>query len=339
MQHSDAPRLPADAAHAAARWIREQWCKAGLDKWHPQVGIILGSGLGDLLRNADLKLRLPYADIPFFGPTTVNGHEGILECGDVNGQSVAVLRGRYHLYEGHAPDQLALPVRTLHELGVESLIVTNAAGGLNPSYHQGDLMIMRDHIGLPTLSGQHPLIGPNDDTLGPRFPPMATAYDPEMIRDVLEIARKRALPLHEGVYIMVSGPTYETPAEMRFLRRLGADAVGMSTVPEVIAARHAGMKVLGISCITNAATPKAASTVNHEEVLNGAAATLPKLDLLLTSYLAEMARRARGEVEVTLSDPLRSSEALDADLLRHEPAENGHRHSSHPVSAHSPGDR
>ncbi len=293
MQHFDASRLPADAARDAAEWIRSQWSGARLGECQPRVGIILGSGLNELLHNADIKLTLDYRDIPYFGPTSVVGHTGVLEMGTSQGQQIAVLRGRYHLYEGHSPDHLALPVRVLHELGVDSLIVTNAAGGLNPAFRQGDLMIMRDHIGLPTLAGQHPLIGPNDDALGPRFPSMGAAYDSEMIQDVLNVAQKRSVRVQEGIYIMVSGPTYETPAEMRALRRLGADAVGMSTVPEVIAARHAGMRVLGISCISNQATPKTASAVNHEEVLLGAAVTVPKLDLLLDGLLEEMSRKAR----------------------------------------------
>ncbi len=291
MEGPDAMRLPPNAAQDAADWITKATRTAGGAKFSPKIGIILGSGLNDLLASAVIQHSFAYERIPHFASTTVDGHIGKLELGYVQSQSIAVLRGRFHFYEGHSPDRLALPVRTLHALGVETLIVTNAAGGLNPNYRQGDLMLMRDHIGLPTLSGHNPLIGPNDDKLGPRFPPMAAAYDPELIKFVHSIAQKAKVKLREGVYIMVSGPTYETPAEMRALRLLGADAVGMSTVPEVIAARHLGMRVLGISCITNAATPETANAVNHEEVLIGAAATLPKLDRLLCEFLDASARK------------------------------------------------
>src|SRR5271165_3325172 len=287
----DAMRLPPNAAQEAADWIAQAACNAGGAQFSPKIGIILGSGLNDLLGSADIKHSFDYEEIPPFVPTTVVGHVGRLELGYVQSQAIAVLRGRFHFYEGHSPERLALPVRMLHALGVETLIVTNAAGGLNPNFRQGDLMLMRDHIGLPTLSGHNPLIGPNDDKLGPRFPPMASAYDPDLIKFVHSIAQKAKLKLREGVYIMVSGPTYETPAEMRALRMLGADAVGMSTVPEVIAARHLGMRVLGISCITNAATPETANAVNHEEVLLGAAATLPKLDRLLFEFLDASSRK------------------------------------------------
>lgn len=290
MNSFDSSRLPSAAATESAEWIRAACRNTGKGEIQPKIGIILGSGLNDLLGNVAVKQRFAYADLPHFAPTTVSGHSGQLEIGTAHGQDIIILRGRYHLYEGHSPQHLALPVRMLHALGVDTLIVTNAAGGLNPEFRQGDLMIMRDHIGLPTLAGLNPLIGPNDDDLGPRFPPMAQAYDPDFIALTRAIGRHAQMKLREGVYIMVAGPTYETPAEMRALRLLGADAVGMSTVPEVIVARHAGMKVLGISCITNAATPEAANTINHTEVLHGAAATLPKLDTLLREFLTALTR-------------------------------------------------
>jgi len=285
----DASRLPSSAAKDAANWIRGECNQAGYADLRPKIGIILGSGLNDLLQYMDVKQRFSYNQIPYFAPTTVSGHAGKLELGYSNGQQIAVLRGRYHFYEGHSPERLIHPVRMLHELGVEMLLVTNAAGGLNPNYRQGDLMLMRDHIGLPTLSGYNPLIGPNDDDLGPRFPPMGAAYDPELLNCLRMVATNANMNVQEGVYVMVSGPTYETPAEMRALRILGADAVGMSTVPEVIAARHVGMKVAGISCITNTATPETAESVNHEEVLVGAAATLPKLERLIREFLNTVA--------------------------------------------------
>ena len=294
MHDDERPRLPSNAAQEAADWVRDACLRQG-QAIQPKVGIILGTGLNKLLRDAKITQRFSYADIPHFAPTTVDGHIGELELGVLYEQPVAVLRGRYHFYEGHSPQHLALPVRMLHALGVETLIVTNAAGGLNPEYKQGDLMLMRDHIGLATLAGFNPLIGPNDETLGPRFPPMGAAYDPELIALTRTIAAHAQMKLREGVYVMVAGPTYETPAEMRALRMLGADAVGMSTVPEVITARHMQMKVLGISCITNTATPETAEAVNHQEVMQGAKQTLPKLDLLLHEFLYALTMKEKGQ--------------------------------------------
>jgi purine-nucleoside phosphorylase len=298
MQHDDQSRLPANAAHEAAAWIATNVGKHGR-MIPPKIGIILGSGLSDLLADAVIHERFAYADIPHFAPTTVAGHAGQLELGTLDGQPIAVLRGRYHLYEGHSPQHLALPVRTLRALGAETLIVTNAAGGLNPVFKQGDLMLMRDHIGLATLAGMNPLIGPNDEMLGPRFPAMGAAYDPELLDLTRTLAAHAHMKLQEGVYIMVAGPTYETPAEMHALRVLGADAVGMSTVPEVIAARHMQMRVLGISCITNSATPETANAVNHAEVLDGAKQTMPKLDLLLRSVLHALSLKEKGQSPFT----------------------------------------
>lgn len=280
-------RLPGNAANAAAAWVRRVSQQRG--PWlPPRVGIILGSGLGALLADMTVVQRFAYHDIPYFAPPTVAGHAGHFELGSLFGVDLAVLRGRHHLYEGYSPQRLALPVRTLHALGVTTLIVTNAAGGLNPVYQPGDLLLLRDHIGLPTLAGLHPLVGPNDEALGPRFTPMAAAYDPALLTLAHRSAAAAHVAVHEGVYIMVAGPTYETPAEMRALRTLGADAVGMSTVPEVIAARHLGMRVLGISCITNCATPETAATVNHAEVLQGARSAIPRLNTLLHAILMHL---------------------------------------------------
>jgi purine-nucleoside phosphorylase len=281
-----------DGTHAtreAAAWLHRAFHAAGGTP-QPRIGIILGSGLSDLLADMVITLRCPYDAIPHFAPTTVAGHVGQFKLGQLYGQPIAVMCGRYHLYEGYAPHELALPVRTLHALGVTTLIVTNAAGGLNPAFKAGDLMLIRDHIGLPTLAGLNPLVGPNDDRLGPRFISMAEAYDADLRALARAGAARMGLALHEGVYIMVAGPTYETPAEMHALRVLGADAVGMSTVPEVIAARHLGMRVLGISCITNSATPEMDETVNHAAVLAGAQQTLPKLDRLLHEILHALAQ-------------------------------------------------
>ncbi len=296
MQHDAPLRLPDNAANEAAEWIAANVTGKHGRMIPPKIGIILGSGLSDLLADATITDRFAYSDIPHFAPTTVAGHAGQLELGTLQGHHIAVLRGRYHLYEGLSPQHLVLPVRTLRALGAETLIVTNAAGGLNPGFKQGDLMLMRDHIGLPTLAGMNPLIGPNDEALGPRFPAMGAAYDPELLDLTRAVALRKHLHLQEGVYIMVAGPTYETPAEMHALRVLGADAVGMSTVPEVIAARHMQMRVLGISCITNSATPETAEAVNHNEVLDGAKQTMPKLDLLLHSVLHALALKEKGQL-------------------------------------------
>jgi purine-nucleoside phosphorylase len=295
-------RLPSNAASAAAAWVRRACQQRG--PWlAPRVGIILGSGLGGLLADMTIAERFAYHDIPYFAPPTVAGHAGHFELGALGGVPLAVLRGRHHLYEGYSPQRLALPVRTLHALGVTTLIVTNAAGGLNPIFQPGDLMLVRDHIGLPTLAGLHPLVGPNDEALGPRFTPMAAAYDPALLALARQSATTARVLLHEGIYIMVAGPTYETPAEMRALRALGADAVGMSTVPEVIAARHLGMRVLGISCITNCATPATAATVNHTEVLNGARSALPRLNALLHALLSYLGSQPDDRAaDVTIED-------------------------------------
>jgi purine-nucleoside phosphorylase len=298
MNSDERSRLPSNAAQEAAAWVMDA-CRQQGTTIRPSVGIILGSGLNELLHDAKISQRFSYTDIPHFAPTTVEGHVGQLELGTLNDHEVAVLRGRYHFYEGHSPQHLALPVRMLHALGVHTLIVTNAAGGLNPEFKQGDLMVLRDHIGLASLAGFNPLIGPNDESLGPRFTPMAEAYDPELIALTHDIALHTQMSLREGVYVMVSGPTYETPAEMRALRLMGADAVGMSTVPEVITARHMQMKVLGISCITNSATPETATLVNHEEVLLGAKQTLPKLDLLLHEFLHALTRKEKSQAALS----------------------------------------
>ena len=280
------PIPPSQIAREAADWIAAECQRSTGQPFVPKLGIILGSGLSTVLDDVEVAMRLAYADIPHFAVPTVSGHAGQFELGRLSGVPIAILRGRYHFYEGHAPQSLLLPVRVLHVLGARTLIVTNAAGGLNPDYLQGDLMLMRDHIGLPTLAGWNPLIGPNDPALGERFVPMGQPYDLALAALARTAARTAKVPLHEGVYVMVSGPTYETPAEMRMLLLMGGDAVGMSTVPEVIAANHLGMRVLGISCITNAATPEAAAAVNHAEVLSGAELSTPALNALLHEIVA-----------------------------------------------------
>jgi purine-nucleoside phosphorylase len=256
----------------------------------PRVAVILGSGLGVLADEIQDAVRIPYAAIPHFPISTVAGHAGKLVIGHLENCTVVAMQGRFHLYEGRTPQELAFPIRALRALGAELLIVTNAAGGLNPVYRAGDFMLIRDHIFLPGMAGLHPLIGPNDERIGPRFPAMAGAYDPELRRLAQDAAQQLHVPLHEGVYVMVTGPSYETGAELTMLRAWGADAVGMSTVPEVVVARHAGMRVLGISCITNAAAPGTEEQTNHMEVLATAEAALPHFRTLMRGVLKMLPR-------------------------------------------------
>jgi len=238
----------------------------------PRVGIILGSGLGPLADEVESPTVVPYAEIPHFAVSTVSGHAGQVVAGTLEGVGVVVMRGRAHLYEGYSLQQITFPVRTLHRLGADLLIITNAAGGLNPAFRPGDLMVLRDHINLPGLAGQSPLIGADEPELGVRFLDMSDPYDATLRAQSLALGAELKVPIHEGVYAMVAGPSYETRAEIRMLRTIGADAVGMSTVPEVIVARHERMTVLGISAITNSADPDAAvADVSHEDVLSVAA--------------------------------------------------------------------
>lgn len=256
--------IAADAAREAADSLRAHVSQP------PRVALILGTGLGGLADRISAPSVIPYADIPRFPRSTVAGHAGRLVVGELEGVPVAAMQGRFHLYEGYTPQQVVLPVRALRLLGAETLIVTNAAGGLNPAYAAGDLMLLADHIGLPTMAGFNPLRGPNDESLGPRFPAMTGAYDADLRALARDSAAALGIPLREGIYAMVAGPNYETPAELHFLRQIGADAIGMSTVPEVIAARHAGMRVLAISCVTNIALPPegiAPPEPSHAEVV------------------------------------------------------------------------
>jgi purine-nucleoside phosphorylase len=258
----------------------------------PQVGLILGSGLNALADEVQDADRIPYADIPYYGQTSVAGHRGQIVIGQLAGQEVFIMQGRLHAYEGISLQRATLPVRVMHELGIRTLIVTNAAGGINPTYRLGDLMLIQDHIGLMAMTGENPLWGPNDDTLGPRFPPMNKAYDPALRRLALKVAEELGIALRQGVYVGLGGPAFETPAEVRYLRMIGGDAVGMSTVPEVIVARHMGMRVLGISGISNAAVhdPDAEEEASHEEVLAAGEVLVPQLIALLRGILAEMGK-------------------------------------------------
>jgi len=254
----------------------------------PAVGLILGSGLSALADEMDAAVAIPYADIPYFPQSTVQGHRGELVLGRINGCAVAVMRGRFHFYEGYDLQQTTFPVRVMQALGARTLFVTNAAGGLRAEWQVGDLMLITDHINLPGMAGQHPLRGPNDERFGLRFPALTDAYDVEHARTAREVAADVGTTLHGGVYAYLSGPSFETPAELRMLRMLGADAVGMSTVPEVIVARHGGMRVLGISMISNIATPDG-PPANHEEVLAAGEAVKPKFTALVVGVLGRVA--------------------------------------------------
>jgi purine-nucleoside phosphorylase len=230
----------------------------------PVLGLILGSGLGVLADEIETPVKIPYGDIPDFPVSTVEGHAGQLVFGRLEGIEVVAMQGRFHYYEGYSFDKVTFPVRVMKGLGVETLIVTNAAGGINENFSPGDLMLISDHI---NNMGSNPLIGSNDDRLGPRFPDMSEAYSRELRKLAKETASRLNIKVKEGVYAAFTGPTYETPAEIRAFRILGADAVGMSTVPEVIVARHSDIKVLGISCITNMAAGILDQPLTHHEVI------------------------------------------------------------------------
>lgn len=254
------------------------------------VAIILGSGLGDLATQVEKAVAIPYQEIPNFAHSTVVGHAGRLLTGLLEDVPVMVMQGRFHFYEGYTPQALTLPVRVMHLLGAQTLIVSNAAGGVNPDYRPGDFMLIRDHIYLPGMVGLNPLVGPNDERFGERFPPIAHAYDAELRLLAQQIAKgEPAITLHEGVYTMVAGPGYETAAELKFLRAIGTDAVGMSTVPEVVVARHMRMRVLGISLITNAATGTETEEIKHTDVLATADAVRPRFAALVRGIVRELA--------------------------------------------------
>jgi len=256
----------------------------------PTVGLILGSGLGPLAADVTEPDIIAYRDIPHFPVSTVEGHPGRLVVGQLEGQEVLVMQGRAHYYEGYSMQHIALPVRVMHTLDINTLIVTNAAGGLNPTFRPGDLMLITDHINLIGMAGLNPLRGPNDPGLGPRFPDMSQAYDPGLRQIALKVADDLSFVLRQGVYICLSGPSFETPADLRFLRMIGADAVGMSTVPEVTAARHAGMRVLGLSGVSNVASPEPSKghETTHEEVLETGKTLVPRLIALIKGVLREI---------------------------------------------------
>ncbi len=255
----------------------------------PTIGLVLGSGLGGLIRAIEDGVVIPFAEIPGWPPATVQGHQGNLVIGMLEGQVVAAQQGRPHFYEGYSMQQVTFPTRVMHELGVRTLILSNAAGGVNPDYAVADLMLLEDHINLPGMIGANPLMGPNDEALGARFVGMAQAYDRRLRQRALQVARAHAIPLRSGVYFGLSGPAFETPAEIRMIRALGGDAVGMSTVHETLVARHAGMRVLAFSGITNCAIDSidGDAETNHEEVLEAGELIVPRLTTILKGVLAD----------------------------------------------------
>jgi len=264
----------------AVRAIREKW--AG----RPRAGIILGTGLGGLAEQISTEATLPYESIPHFPRSTSISHTGQLVCGELEGVSVVAMEGRFHAYEGYSHSQITFPVRVMRALGAELLIVSNACGGMNPQFAQGDIMVIEDHINL--MNG-NPLVGVNDDSLGPRFPDMVEPYDRTLIDRALKIARRENFVAHKGVYVAVTGPNLETRAEYRFLRTIGADVVGMSTVPEVIVAVHAGMRVLGLSIVTDMCLPDALKPADIDEILATAAEAEPNLRKIVLGVLAQEA--------------------------------------------------
>jgi purine-nucleoside phosphorylase len=251
----------------------------------PRIGLILGTGLGGLAETIQQPAIIPYSELPGWPLSTVQGHAGRLVLGELDGQSLLVMQGRIHFYEGYNMAQVTLPVRVMQRLGIEILVVTNAAGAINPKFMPGDVMLITDHLNFVGMAGLNPLIGPNLNELGPRFPDMSQAYDRELCELSRKVANENKLELHEGVYVGLSGPSFESPADLRFLRLAGADSVGMSTVPEVIVARHGGTRVLGFSGISNKANLDGNTITSHEEVLASGNVIVPKLETLIRGVL------------------------------------------------------
>ncbi len=271
--------IPRSEYEAAAAWVRERI------PFPPRIGLVLGSGLAPLAHAVEASTTLTFTEIPGFPAATVEGHPGRVIIGQLEGHPVMVLQGRAHFYEGYSVQRITFPIRVMQLLGIRILILTNAAGGLNPAFRPGDVMILRDHIGLLGMAGANPLRGPNEADWGPRFPDLSHAYDPELRALAREVAEAEGVPIHEGIYIMLGGPSFETPAEVRFLRLIGADAVGMSTVPEVIVARHGGMRVLALSGISNVLNPEAFEPPSHEEVLQAGQVLVPRLMAIIRGVL------------------------------------------------------
>ena len=271
-----------DKIQEACALIRKSWDHT------PHAGIILGTGLGPLVSKIDVQAEFDYAQIPHFLKSTATSHRGRLICGLLGQVPVVAMEGRFHMYEGYRLDQITLPVRVMKALGAELLMVSNACGGMNPNFQAGDIMLIEDHI---NLMGANPLIGINDDRLGPRFPDMSQPYDPVLIKDALSIARSADIVAHQGVFVAVSGPNLETRAEYRFLRQIGADVVGMSTVPEVIVAVHSQMGTVGFSVITDMCLPDALEAADVEKIIAVANDAEPRLTTLLSGVLERDAKR------------------------------------------------
>lgn len=268
-----------DAINYSAKFIKSK------TKHKPKIGLILGSGLGELANEIEDAVKIPYGKIPDFPISTVEGHAGQLVIGTLEGKEVIAMQGRFHYYEGYSMRELTFPVRVMKALGVELLLVTNACGGMNKSFAPGDLMVITDHL---NMTGDNPLIGENFDELGPRFPDMSHAYTPELVSFVEETANSLNINIQKGVYAGITGPTYMSGAELIMLRKLGGDVIGMSTVPEVIVARHASIKVIGISCITDMAIGEEIQGITHEEVVEVANKTKPKFIKLVRELIAKV---------------------------------------------------
>jgi len=269
---------PFDKIEEAPIFISSNWDKK------PHAGIILGTGLGPLVEEIQEEASIDYEEIPNFLKSTATSHRGRLVCGTLNGLPVMVMEGRFHKYEGYSLKDITFPVRVMNRMGADLLVVSNACGGMNPNYRCGDIMVIEDQI---NLLGDNPLFGINDDRLGPRFPDMCEPYDKSLIDRALKVARKEDITAHQGVFVAVAGPCLETRAEYRFLRNIGADVVGMSTVPEVIVAVHCGMKSIGFSVITDMCLPDALKPANVEEIIEVANGAAPKLTKLVMGVLAE----------------------------------------------------
>lgn len=254
----------------------------------PKVGLILGSGLGGLADAVEESVSINYSEIPHWPTPTIQGHAGRLVCGTLFGQPSLVMQGRVHYYEGYPMDQVTFPIRVMQRLGIDLLILTNAAGAIHPDFKPGDVMLITDHIALIGMAGMNPLRGPNLDEFGERFPDMSQVYDRKMIEIARNVAREKGIQAREGVYVCLSGPSFESPADLRFLRTIGADAVGMSTVPEAIVARHGRTRVLGISGISNKANLDGSTETTHEEVLQAGKMIVPKLTGIIQGVLEAM---------------------------------------------------
>jgi purine-nucleoside phosphorylase len=257
----------------------------GRTSYQPRVGLILGSGLNDLAESVEKPDVIPYSEIPNWPVSTVHGHAGRLVVGELEGQTAFVMQGRIHFYEGYSMSQITLPVRVMLRLGLEMMFVTNAAGGVNADFVPGDVMLITDNLNLIGMMGANPLMGPNIDELGPRFPDMSQAYDRKLMDLARQVASSENILLREGVYCALSGPSFEGPADLRFLRMIGADAVGMSTAPEVIVARHGGMRVLGLSGISNKANLDGSTVTTHEEVIEAGQVITPKMEKIIRGVL------------------------------------------------------